>query len=55
MEGYVQRVSNDGGGCVKKIQLWGIVGELLNKNLVVGGGGAHYIQLGECEEETSYN
>ncbi len=38
VEGDVQRVSNDGGRYVKKVQLWGIVGELANINLIMEGG-----------------
>ncbi len=37
-EGDVQRVSNVGVGCVEKAQLWGVVGELANVNLIMGAG-----------------
>ncbi len=42
-----------GGGCVKKVQLWGILGELANINLIMGG--SSIFNWGEYEEETSYN
>ncbi len=37
-EGNVQRVSNVGEGVSKKVQLWGLVDELANINLIMGTG-----------------
>ncbi len=50
-EGDVQRVSNVGGS-VTKSSIVGVVDELANINLIMGG---HYIQLGGYKEEKSYN
>ncbi len=48
VEGDIQRVSNVGDGVQKKVQLWRVVGELANINLIM-------IQLGGYEEEKNYN
>ncbi len=42
-------------GVSKKVKLWGIVGELANINLIMGGEGKRYHSIWAYEEEKSYN